>query len=389
MNFRQMKLRILFAALLICCAPLAFSQTLTTGDVTGTITDATGAIVPGAAVTLKNVDTNEARTAVTNETGRYRFSLLVPGDYTVSAQSTGLKSNTDKITVGVGQEQAVNLTLNVQGTQEVVEVKAEGAVIQTENANLATEVSHAQIVNLPMNGGDLTTVAFTVPGVRMNVGGGSGNFNANGIPMTSVLFTINGADVMDPYNNLNNSGASNNLLGANEVAEAAVVLNAYSPQYGRMAAAQVNIVGKAGRTASMETRSTTTTTRSSTPIRFSITAPGLPSRVRMPTCTPHRPEGPSERTRRSSSSIPRPCATRCQPPPSQPSRHRNWSNMRWPMLPLPQSRSTRTRSSSGITLPASIARFRLRTVAPRCRTRTTTSVAVPTPSPRARPRTRS
>ena len=197
-------------------------------------------------MTLRNVDTNDTRTALTNETGRYRFSLLTPGEYTVSAQSTGLKSNTSKFTVGVGQEQAVNLTLNVQGTQEVVEVKAEAAVIQTENANLATEVSPAQIANLPMNGGDLTTVAFTVPGVRMNVGGGNGNFNANGIPMTSVLFTINGADVMDPYNNLNNSGASNNLLGANEVAEAAVVLNAYSPQYGRMAGAQVNIVGKTG-----------------------------------------------------------------------------------------------------------------------------------------------
>lgn len=246
MNSRQLKLRVLFAALLICCAPLAFSQTLTTGDVTGAIADATGAIVPGAAVTLKNVDTNEARTAVTNETGRYRFSLLVPGDYMISAQTTGLKSNTSKITVGVGQEQAVNLTLNVQGTQEVVEVKSEAAVVQTENANLATEVSNAQVVNLPMNGGDLTTVAFTVPGVRMNVGGGNGNFNANGIPLTSVLFTINGADVMDPYNNLNNSGASNNLLGANEVAEAVVVLNAYSPQYGRMAGAQVNIVGKTG-----------------------------------------------------------------------------------------------------------------------------------------------
>ncbi|MBZ5622593.1 MAG: carboxypeptidase regulatory-like domain-containing protein [Acidobacteriia bacterium] len=246
MNSRQMTMRILVAALLICCAPLAFSQTLTTGDVTGVITDASGAIVPGAAVTLKNVDTNEARTAATNEAGQYRFSLLAPGDYTITAQSTGLKSNTSKITVGVGQQQAVNLTLNVQGTQEVVEVKADAAVIQTENANLATSVNTAQVVNLPMNGGDLTTLAFTVPGVRMNVGGGNGNFNANGIPLTSVLFTINGADVMDPYNNLNNSGASNNLLGANEVAEAVVVLNAYSPQYGRMAGAQVNIVGKTG-----------------------------------------------------------------------------------------------------------------------------------------------
>jgi hypothetical protein len=97
-----------------------------------------------------------------------------------------------------------------------------------------------------MGGGDLTTLAMTVPGVRVNVKGGSGNMNANGIPGSSLLFTLNGADVTDPYNNLNNSGASNNLLGANEVAEAAVVLNAYSAQFGRMAGGQVNFIGKSG-----------------------------------------------------------------------------------------------------------------------------------------------
>ena len=237
--------RFLFIALL-ACVPSAFSQTLTTGDVTGIVTDATGAVVPGATVTIKSSATNEARTSLSTENGQYRFSLLQPGDYSISAQTTGLKSNVSKFTALVGQEQSLNIILSVQGTQEVIEVKAEAAVIQTENANLATAVSTAQVVNLPMNGGDLTTVAFTVPGVRMNVGGGNGNLNANGIPLTSVLFTINGADVMDPYNNLNNSGASNNLLGANEVSEAAVVLNAYSPQYGRMAGAQVNLVGKTG-----------------------------------------------------------------------------------------------------------------------------------------------
>ncbi|HYW47771.1 MAG TPA: carboxypeptidase-like regulatory domain-containing protein [Bryobacteraceae bacterium] len=239
-------IRLLFAALLLVSAPLAFTQTLTTGDLTGVVTDSTGAVVPGAAVTIKSADNNQTRTAVCNESGQYRFSLLNPGDYTVSAQTSGLRSNSAKIAIQVGQEQTLDFTLNVTGTQEVIEVKAEASVVQTENANLSTAVSTVQVVNLPMNGGDLTTVAFTVPGVRVNVGGGNGNLNANGIPLTSVLFTINGADVMDPYNNLNNSGASNNLLGANEIAEAAVVLNAYSPQYGRMAGAQVNLVGKTG-----------------------------------------------------------------------------------------------------------------------------------------------
>src|SRR5437899_3109241 len=232
--------------LLLCFAAPAYTQTLTTGDVAGIVADGTGAVVPNATVTLKYADTNDTRTALTNSAGQYRFSLLRPGAYTISAVTAGLKSGTAKIEVSVGQAQELNLTMSVQGTQEVIEVKAESTVIQTENANLASSISTKQVVELPMNGGDVTTVAFTVPGVRMNVGGGNGNLNANGIPLTSVLFTLNGADVMDPYNNLNNSGASNNLLGANEVAEAAVILNAYSPQYGRMAGAQVNVVGKTG-----------------------------------------------------------------------------------------------------------------------------------------------
>ena len=118
--------------------------------------------------------------------------------------------------------------------------------MQTENANLETNYNSSQVVNLPMAGGDLTTLAMTVPGVRVSVVGGSGNMNANGIPGSSVLFTLNGTAEMDPYNNLNNSGASNNLLGANEVAEVAVVLNAYSAQYGQMAGGQVNIIGASG-----------------------------------------------------------------------------------------------------------------------------------------------
>ncbi len=237
--------RILLASLLLA-APCAFTQTITTGDVVGTVTDASGALVPNATVTLTYTGTNETRTEKTDDRGAYRFSQLQPGDYTMSAQTAGLKSNIEKFAVQVGQAQAMNLVLNVQGTQQVIEVTAEASALQTENANLATSFSQQQVAELPMAGGDLTTLAMTVPGVRVNVKGGSGNMNANGVPGSSVLFTLNGFDVMDPYNNLNNSGASNNLLGANEVAEAAVVLNAFSAQYGRMAGGQENLIGKSG-----------------------------------------------------------------------------------------------------------------------------------------------
>ncbi len=245
--YRRLLSRWLSLPLALCIfSSFGFAQTLTTGDVTGTVTDASGAVVPGTQVTIRFVDTNETRLATTNESGVYRFSLLQPGEYTVSAERGSLKSSIQKFALLLGQERPVDLVLQVQRTQEVVQVTAEAALVDTENANRTTSLNTQQVVDLPMAGGDLTTLAMTTPGIRVNIQGGSGNMNAEGIPGSSLLFTLNGADVMDPYNNLNNSGASNNLLGQNEIAEAAVVLNAYSAQYGRMAGGQVNLVGKSG-----------------------------------------------------------------------------------------------------------------------------------------------
>lgn len=100
--------------------------------------------------------------------------------------------------------------------------------------------------SLPMPGGDITTIAFTVPGINLSTGAGYGNFSSQGLPGTSNLFTINGADYDDPYLNLNSSGASNLTLGANEISEVTVVQNGYSVQYGRFAGAQINYVTKHG-----------------------------------------------------------------------------------------------------------------------------------------------
>jgi hypothetical protein len=220
---------------------------MTTGDIVGLVTDASGAVVPNAKVTAKLAATNEVHSAAANGSGEYRFTLMQPGEYLVTGEATGLKSKTEKFTLLAGQETAVNLKLDVQGTQEVIEVQAQADILQTENANLATGFNAQQLTNLPTMGGDLTTMAFTVPGVLVLPGGGSsGNFNVNGIPGATALFTLNGADDMDPYLNINNSGASNNTLGANEIAETAVILNAYSADFGRMSGAQVNWVGKAG-----------------------------------------------------------------------------------------------------------------------------------------------
>jgi len=219
---------------------------MTTGTIVGDVTDATGAVVRGAAVSLDFPATGDHRTTVAGEDGQYRFPLLKPGEYTVSAQAPGLQSGVSRIDLLVGQQQAVNLVMDVARTQQNVEVVAQSSLLQTENANQATSYSGKQVEELPINGGDITNLAFSTPGLRLNVGGGNTNFNVNGLPFSSALFTMNGADITEPYNLNNKSGASNNTLGANDLAEAAVILNAYSAQYGRMAGGQVNYITKSG-----------------------------------------------------------------------------------------------------------------------------------------------
>ena len=244
--FQRMRLALsgLTVLLFWAAVPAAYGQTMTTGDIVGTVSDASGAVVPNAKVTAKLTATNETHSLTTNAQGAYRFSLLQPGEYEVTGEAVGLKSKTERFTLLVGQETAIQLKLEVQGTQEVIEVQAQATILQTENANQASGFNTAQFAQLPAGGGDITTIAYTIPGVIQ--GKGSNTFVTNGIPGAANLFTLNGADDMDPYLNINNSGASNNTLGGNEIAEASVVVNAFSADYGRMAGAQVNYVGKTG-----------------------------------------------------------------------------------------------------------------------------------------------
>ena len=244
MRFHKGFLYGLFVALILIALP-ALCQTITSGDVSGSVKDTTGAVVPGATVTIRS-DTGDTRTQTTDSSGTFRFTFLKPGSYTVSAVAAGLKTDVTKLAVDVGQVATVDLIAKVQATQEVIEVMASGAIVETENANLSTTYTATQMQELPAGGGDMTTIAFTAPGIVMSTGGGYGNFSSHGMPGVSNLFTINGNDYNDAYLNLNNSGASNNLLGVNEVQEAAVVQNAYSVQYGREAGAQINYITKSG-----------------------------------------------------------------------------------------------------------------------------------------------
>ncbi len=227
--------------------PAAFSQTAVTGAISGVVADSTGGVVPGATVTVVNTGTNATLTVTTNAQGEYAAPQLAPGTYRVSATATGLQSETSQVTVLVGTTIPANITVTPTASKTVVEVSASTLpLVDTQNVALATTFNSEQIESLPTPGGDVTTVAFTAPGVVVNTGSGYGNFSSNGLPGVSNLFVLNGFDNQDPFLNLNNSGSSNLTLGQGELAEATVVQNGYGAQFGRAAGAIIEYTTKTG-----------------------------------------------------------------------------------------------------------------------------------------------
>jgi hypothetical protein len=245
---RYCRLTVSFIASLLLLPTLLSAQSVITGGVTGIVTDPSGSVIAGAEVNLKNQSTSEIQSATTGTTGAYQFTLLKPGIYVVSVSQTGFKQVTETVEVLLGQTALASVKLEVGATSETITVTEQGALLQTEDANISSNFDTNQIQNIPNPGGDITYVAQTAPGITMNnsTGGGYGNFSAFGLPGTSNLFTVNGNDYNDAFLNLNNSGSSNLLLGGNELQEVAVVSNGYTGQYGRQAGAQIDYSTKSG-----------------------------------------------------------------------------------------------------------------------------------------------
>src|ERR1700746_232047 len=246
MQYRSWLTLLLLALLVTWQAIPAAAQSLTSGDAAGTVTDPSGAVVPNATVTLKSNDTGGIQTRTTNAQGAYRFSLLAPGTYTISVTASGFQGTQKQLTITVGQAATANLQLALGSASQTIEVSAEAGIVQTENADVSTTFSPDQVALVPNPGNDLSYIVQTAPGAVMNTQMGYGNSATYGLPATSNLFTVNGMNENDPFLNLNNSGATNLLLGQNDIEVATVVNNGYSGEYGGLAGANVNYVTKSG-----------------------------------------------------------------------------------------------------------------------------------------------
>lgn len=234
--------------------PLAAHAQFDTATVVGTVRDNSGAVVPGATVTLTNLDTGISTTRLTDANGSYEFSTVRVGRYRVTAELQGFSTAlADNIDVAVGARQRVELQLTPGSLTETVEVVGAATRLETDSSERGQVITADQAVQLPLNGREYSSLALLSPGVRLsalNTGSSQtvreGSFNINGLRSTFNNFLLDGID-NNAYGT-SNQGFSNQVMqpSPDAVAEFKVVTNNMSAEYGRSAGGIINVAYRSG-----------------------------------------------------------------------------------------------------------------------------------------------
>src|SRR5215217_5783818 len=246
-NRRFFFLSLMFVLLV---APATFGQTVT-GTLQGTVSDSKGAVVAGADVVIRNMDTGQERNTKTNGEGRYEATFLPLGRYVVTASGTGFsKVAQENIEVTLNQTRVVDFTLNPSGVTEAVIVSADTAPINTTNAEIKGSLNAQEIQDKPtFNQGSFLTLAETFTGFQENPTSGQNNptassgssVNFNGTGTRGATFQINGVNNDDSSENQNRQGAS-----LSTIKEFQVITNNFSAEFGRGYGAVVLVQTKSG-----------------------------------------------------------------------------------------------------------------------------------------------
>jgi hypothetical protein len=252
-----LSLTVLPVLILILRPGKAFAQGETTSAIVGQVSDASGAAVPGATVTIRNTETGLQRIATTDDSGRFNFPQLKPGAYTVRVEAQGFDpQQNDAVSSGLGQKQTADFTLKIAQSKQTIEVNGETLVLNPENANTSTNLNAPALENLPNPGGDLTYPLQFAAGALINTAGSSndfvggtngyGNVEFNGLPALSNGYIVDGLETNDPLTNLNSGLSTNLVLGLNSISEVTVNTLSYAVDQGRYGASQVDYVTKSG-----------------------------------------------------------------------------------------------------------------------------------------------
>ncbi|HEV2387283.1 MAG TPA: TonB-dependent receptor [Candidatus Acidoferrales bacterium] len=231
------------------CGPL-HAQGQVQANVTGQVTDASKAAVPGAAITLLNGATGQTWKATTDAQGHFYISLLPVGTYRLTVEHSGFQQQVvENLTLGVGATVPVNLTLQVGEVSQLVQVTAQASVYETTNASTGSTIGSAQITDLPINGRDYARLSLLAPGAILRTAE-IADLSFNGLELESNTFSIDGIDSTRlDYSFIGNGSERGARLftgSMSSIGEFSIQTGTYGAQYARSAGAYINIVSKSG-----------------------------------------------------------------------------------------------------------------------------------------------
>jgi hypothetical protein len=245
------KQSLVFAICFVLLAAMpAFAQR-STANIRGTVTDSSGAVIPGATVALKGEDTGLSRTATTNAAGVYSFPDIPSGRYRIDASLQGFKAGSvTDIVLSVADDREVNFQLEAGSVSETVTVQSSAVEVRTIGGEVSGLITGTQVRELPLNGRNFIQLTTLMPGVSMP---DSLNTKDKGLMSGSDL-SVSGSDVT--ANMWTVDGANNNDVGSNRtilvypsleaIEEFKILRNSYGPEFGGAGGAQVNIVTRGG-----------------------------------------------------------------------------------------------------------------------------------------------
>jgi len=240
---------LVIAISLVVPAPLAAQGT--GGRILGRVSDPSGAVVGGVKVTAINEATGVTRDAQTSGSGDYGFPDLPVGTYTLTFELTGFKKDIRKaIALDVNQVITLNMTMQLGGAQEVVDVTSEAPLVDTTSTQLGAVVNNRSVNELPLNARDTYQFLQLQPGVQSQLGSSGGTFygsgdagavSVNGGRGRANNFSVNGGDANDQFANLPTIQPTPDAID-----EFRVISNTFDAEYGRNSGAVVNVVTKSG-----------------------------------------------------------------------------------------------------------------------------------------------
>lgn len=227
---------------------------LSTADILGTVTDATGAVIPNATVTVTNKGTNATRTVTTDGSGNYDAALLPVGVYTVKVDLAGFKTTTvANLSVEAGDRARADVKMQTGATTETVNVEAQTPLLQADSATVSSTVTAKAVQDLPLNGRNFVQLVQLVPGANEGPGNGLTSGNRPDDRRQTSSFSVNGQD--DTLNNTTIDGIDDNerIIGTigikpsvESIQEITVQTNNYTAEAGRTAGGVVNIITRSG-----------------------------------------------------------------------------------------------------------------------------------------------